>query len=572
MTLIRTSMLVFVLLAGAVVTFAQSEQAGTKRQAQGTILGAPQGGTGQALSGVSEISGSSNIPTPTDNPPQGSFNGANPAGNAAPGNDTSKGSADAVTATSNSGLVINATFDSSITTNANSAAIQAMINQAIAIYQSTFTDPVTVSILFRYSTTQPNGAALGGGSLAQSNYVIYTVPWNTYINPLKADAKTANDTTANASLPANPLSTNIFPTSANGRAVGLNTPPAMFANGSVAAGGPYDGIVTLNSAQPFQFTRPPASNNYDALRSTEHEIDEILGLGALNGGTSLRPQDLFSWSSAGTRNLTTSGTRYFSIDGGSTNIVGFNQIAGGDLGDWVSLSCPQANPYVQNAFSCAGQMSDVSVNSPEGINLDVIGYDLSNPAATLRIDSVIPPAGRAAGGQQIKLTGAFAGLSTVTIGGVSTSWSYTNGTSEITVTTPAHAVGAVAINLVPTSGSTYTKVNAFAYLPTVFTDDTLVVGMTTAKAQHITELRQAIDALRAVAGLSPAPWTNATLVPTITVIKAVYIQELRTYLDDVATRLGYPTQSYTDPSLTTSYLIKRAHIEELRQRIRAIAG
>jgi hypothetical protein len=572
MILIRVFMSVLLTLACVVITLAQSGQAGTKQQAQGNILIAPEGRTGQALSGVGEISGPSNIPNPTGNLPQGNSIGTNAAAVAAPGNVTNKGSADGVVASANSGLVINATFDSSITTNANSAAIQSMINQAIAIYQSTFADPATVSILFRYSTTQPNGNPMGAGSLAQSNYVVYTVSWNTYINALKADAKTANDTTANASLPANSLSTNIFPTSANGRAVGLNTPSAMFANGSVAAGGPYDGIVTLNSAQPFQFTRPPGSSSYDALRSTEHEIDEILGLGALNGGANLRPQDLFSWSSAGTRNLTNSGTRYFSIDGGSTNIVGFNQIAGGDLGDWVSPSCPQANPYVQNAFSCAGQMSDVSLTSPEGISLDVIGYDLASPAATLRIDNVLPPAGRTTGGQQVKLVGEFAGLSTVTIGGVSASWSYTNGTSEITVTTPAHAVGAVDINLMPTSGSAYTKSNAFAYLPTIFTDDTLVLGVTTAKAQHIIELRQAIDAMRAVAGLSPAPWTDATLVPTTTVIKAVYIQELRTYLDDAATRLGYTTQPYTDPSLTMSYVIKRVHIEELRQRIRAIAG
>src|SRR5207248_3119921 len=34
------------------------------------------------------------------------------------------------------------------------------------------------------------------------------------------------------------------------------------------------------------------------------------------------------------------------------------------------------NPYVQNAFGCSGQSSDVTATSPEGINLDVIGYDL----------------------------------------------------------------------------------------------------------------------------------------------------------------------------------------------------
>src|SRR5207253_11266201 len=124
-------------------------------------------------------------------------------------------------------------------------------------------------------------------------------------------------------------------------------------------------------------TRPPGGSSYDALRATEHEIDEVLGLGShLPDFTDLRPQDLFSWSAAGTRNTSSSGSRYFSINSGTTNIVGFNQNGAGDFGDWLSGSCPQTNPYVQNAFACDGQASDVDAFSPEGINLDVVGYDL----------------------------------------------------------------------------------------------------------------------------------------------------------------------------------------------------
>jgi outer membrane protein assembly factor BamB len=279
---------------------------------------------------------------------------------------------------SSSGLVINATFDSSITNNPNAQAIESAINQAIAIYESLFSDPIVVSILFRYSTTAPDGTALRTGALAESELVVYSVPWDTYIPALKADATTSNDSTAAVSLPPTALSTNILPSSANGRAVGLNTPPAMSANGSVGAGFPYDGIVTLNSGQPFQFTRPTNTNSFDALQAMQHEIDEILGLGSyLNGsGSDLRPQDLFSWSAVGNRNLSAGGSRYFSIDGGQTDIAGFNQNANGDFGDWLSTSCPQTNPYVQNAFGCQGQSSDVTVTSPEGINLDVVGYDL----------------------------------------------------------------------------------------------------------------------------------------------------------------------------------------------------
>jgi hypothetical protein len=282
------------------------------------------------------------------------------------------------------GLTIHPTLDSSITNDPNSAAIQATISRAISIWETLFSDPITIQIRFRYSTTAPNGDPMPAGRIAQSNFVFYTIPWNMYINALRADASTGNDNVANASLPGSALSTNLRPGSAAGRAVGLNTLPAMFADGTVGNGGPYDGIVTLNASSPYQFTRPSSGGNFDAQRSFEHEVDEVIGLGSrLNlSGNDLRPQDLFSWSSAGHRNITSSGTRYFSINSGVTNIVGFNQRPDGDFGDWFSEQCPQTHPYVQNAFGCAGQYSDISATSPEGINLDVIGYDLTQTSHT----------------------------------------------------------------------------------------------------------------------------------------------------------------------------------------------
>jgi hypothetical protein len=192
--------------------------------------------------------------------------------------------------------------------------------------------------------------------------------------------------------------------------------------------------------------------------------------------------------------------------------------------------------------------------------------------STLRIDTVSRVAGRTSGGQNVTLTGSFANLSTVTVGGVVASWSYTNGTSQITLTTPPHAAGVVSIDLLPpSSGAGYSKGNAFAYLPTVFTDDTIVPGVTTAKAQHVVELRQAVDALRAVAGLAGAPWTDPALSGGST-IAAVHIVELRSYLEDAAVRLGLGVAAYTDPTLTAGFMIKQVHVEELRQRIRGIAG
>jgi FG-GAP-like repeat len=158
----------------------------------------------------------------------------------------------------------------------------------------------------------------------------------------------------------------------------------MFANGTDGVDGPFDGIVTLNSAAAFQFNRPPNGNHFDAQYFTEHEIDEVLGFGSrLNlPGTTTRPQDLFSWSARGVRNTTSIAVRYFSINGGTTNIVNFNQNPNFEFGDWSSRPCPQAHPFVQNAFGCPGQFSDVTATSPEGVNLDVIGYDLASSPTT----------------------------------------------------------------------------------------------------------------------------------------------------------------------------------------------
>jgi hypothetical protein len=181
---------------------------------------------------------------------------------------------EAMTATTvpTTGLIIHATFDNSITGNANAAAIEAMINRAISIYESLFSDPIMIQIRFRYATTAPNGTPLPAGAISLSNFGYYVIPWNTAVDGLRADATTSNDNLAIASLPGSALSANVLPSSANGRAVGGNTPPFMFANGTVGNGGPYDGIVTLNSAVPYQFTRPTTSGNFDAQRSTEHEL------------------------------------------------------------------------------------------------------------------------------------------------------------------------------------------------------------------------------------------------------------------------------------------------------------
>ena len=179
------------------------------------------------------------------------------------------------------GLTIIPTFDSSITSNPNAAAIENSISAAIDVLEALFSDPITVTIYFQYSATQPGGQP---ADLSNSFFGYYSPAYATYLSMLKAGASTANDATALGNLPANPPAGFIAMSSALGRALGFNNSPGVVdSGGGINRGGTFDGIVTLNSTLPLQFTRAGgiSPTNYDAQRLVEHEIDEVMGFGSI---------------------------------------------------------------------------------------------------------------------------------------------------------------------------------------------------------------------------------------------------------------------------------------------------
>jgi hypothetical protein len=95
----------------------------------------------------------------------------------------------------------------------------------------------------------------------------------------------------------------------------------------------------------------------------------------------------------------------------------------------------------------------------------------------------------------------------------------------------------------------------------VFADDPIVPFVTTAKLVHITELRSAVNAVRALAGLSAATWTTLQVGDAI---QAVPITELRSALDAARSTLVLPAITYVDPTLSAGTRIKAAHVQELR--------
>jgi flagellar hook assembly protein FlgD len=99
-----------------------------------------------------------------------------------------------------------------------------------------------------------------------------------------------------------------------------------------------------------------------------------------------------------------------------------------------------------------------------------------------------------------------------------------------------------------------------------FTDDPLAIGVTV-KAQHVTELRTAVNLVRAAAGLTAYSWTYS--ISGQAVIHAADVAELRTALNGALTNLNLlPLQPFVDPTLDNTVTIKRDHIQQLRNRVR----
>jgi hypothetical protein len=98
-----------------------------------------------------------------------------------------------------------------------------------------------------------------------------------------------------------------------------------------------------------------------------------------------------------------------------------------------------------------------------------------------------------------------------------------------------------------------------------FTNDPLVPGTTTVKALHVLELRTAINAMRAAAGLPAATWSSD---PTHAFIRASDLTELRAALAAARSALGVPV-AFTDPTLTPrGTTIRGIHFQEIRDAVK----
>jgi hypothetical protein len=101
----------------------------------------------------------------------------------------------------------------------------------------------------------------------------------------------------------------------------------------------------------------------------------------------------------------------------------------------------------------------------------------------------------------------------------------------------------------------------------LFTNDPITPAVSFVRAIDFTELRAAVNAVRASAGLSSFAFTDLSLNSTMS-IKAIHIVQLRQALDAARSALGLPAMVYTDPALAAGGRIKAAHVNDLRSGVK----
>ena len=298
------------------------------------------------------------------------------------------------TLSTNLTVVIHALFDATITSDPQAAAITNSILSAVQAYRTLLANSICVTINFQQIT---NGL---GQSVGDPQFVPYTQ----FLADLQANPnKSPNDTNALAHMPPGPNTgingnTQVTLTPANLAAIGETALAAQ----AVAGNGGLNSTISLNISS-MNITRANINpNNYDLQGTVLHEVDEALGIGgngsalyidsAYTPGVTLPPTngvgplDFFRYSAPGVLSFTydTNVLAYFSINGGNTVLVNFNQSGngsdGGDWGDGVVPADGNGNPppQVQDATGSPGTYANLGTN--ELIALDVAGYSLT-PAA-----------------------------------------------------------------------------------------------------------------------------------------------------------------------------------------------
>lgn len=225
-------------------------------------------------------------------------------------------------------MLITPVYTANVDNNAP-AGFKACVQRVADLLSRTYLANVTMNITVDYLNL--------GGPAATSISDISFPTYAEYRSAVIAAARSQNAIIAAASLPA------IDPSGGSTLVIARSLAVAL----GLAA---LPGVATSSFTSTGTWTTdnsggvPPGTRDLEG--SVFHEFTEVLGRVRLASGVQYRSLDLFSYTSAGTRNITTRGG-YFSIDNGATNLSTPNAFAGsGDAGDWSGAANDACNATI----------------------------------------------------------------------------------------------------------------------------------------------------------------------------------------------------------------------------------
>ncbi len=321
------------------------------------------------------------------------------------------GSALVVASSTASALTFNFTFLGTSTPEANQAFIDAG-----ARWSALFSDNITVNMTVGTATLNP-------GVLASTGSARTSVSYGSFRSALTADATSANDLIATANLPATSVgmlinrttdnpngagsatpyvdnngsanNSTIRITNANAKALGL-TPTAAVVGACAAA---CDASISFGNAFTWDFNPNDGitAGSFDFVGIATHEVGHALGFisgvdlldgnGAAPGFaadqfTVVSSLDLFRFSSQSFASnvidwTADSRSKYFSIDGGVTNLNGASFSTGRTFGDGQQASHWKDNLGLGIMDPTASRGELLAIRGNDVTAFDVMGWNLT---------------------------------------------------------------------------------------------------------------------------------------------------------------------------------------------------
>ena len=274
-------------------------------------------------------------------------------------------------------MQIDFTYDTSVAS--APAGFTTALAYAAGVLDSLIANPITVTIDIGWGEIK--NTSFGGTTLAEGgDSPGADLTYSQLVADLTAHADNPAAQQELASLPANAssqLPSVLFVTTTQEKAWGL-----IPANATGA-----DGYVGFNSSDSYDFNpmNQNVAGDYGLIGIAEHEITHALARLAGNGAL-----DLVHYTAPGVLAPSGSGSGYFSLDGGVTNLDNFD-VTTGDPADWSSSS-PAGDSFNEDAQIGVGG----TISTTDEKLLGALGFDVQTgtpPSQFLVVDGSTGPLG-----------------------------------------------------------------------------------------------------------------------------------------------------------------------------------